>query len=57
VPGIPHIPEDALPLAVERFFTLPQCDLEDEHGVPHTPIVWLVAGHSVEAVIALARDV
>ena len=42
VPGldkvIPHIREDADPLEVVRFMTLPQCDLEDEQGAPNTVV-------------------
>lgn len=43
VPGIdkviPHIPDDAIPLAVVRLLTLPQCDLEaDDDGPDQTPV-------------------
>jgi len=52
----PLIPEGASPLAVERFFTLPQCDLEDVNGDPLSPVAWLAARHPAEAVMKLAFE-
>lgn len=61
VPGIdkviPHLRADADPLEVVRLMTLPQCDLESDDGPDFAPVGWLTAGHPVEGVIELAREI
>jgi hypothetical protein len=55
---VPHLREDARPLAVSRFFTLPHSDLEDPSSdEPLSPKEWLAAGHPPEAVIPLAEEI
>jgi hypothetical protein len=64
VPGIervlPHLAPDLHPLEVVGWLTTPNPDLvvddADEDGRPVSPLAWLSAGLSPDAVVALAGD-
>lgn len=64
VPGIdeifPLLRDDAHPIGIQRFFLIPQCDLEDEvcgKIAQFSPVNWLVSGHSVADVKRLAEHI
>lgn len=44
------------PVAVYRWYTLPEADLETADGQVLSPLVWLKAGLPVEAVVQAALD-
>lgn len=44
------------PVAVYRWYTLPEADLESKDGQFISPLAWLKAGYPVEPVVDAARD-
>ncbi len=51
----PHIPEDTYPVAVVRFMTTPQPDL-DRHKQQLSPVQWLTDGGDVDELAGLVDD-
>lgn len=53
------IDPDTHPLAIHRFFTNPNVDLEDQlgQGQQLTPREWLLTGHSPQTVAALIQNI
>jgi hypothetical protein len=45
------------PVAVHRWYTTPEADLEDEHGRSLSPLDWLIAGYSIEPILRAAAGV
>lgn len=52
-----EVRSDLSPVQAFAFFTTPQPDLENDNGLPMTPLRWLLAGRDPEAVSFCARKI